>query len=115
MMAAAITRRLNVDPLIRTNGGGAGGISATGTADSGPNKVSHSSQHLGCHGAFGAITSAGSENCDYSASSPFTRQTSSGWRIQPAFFLVLDSIQVVLPAVGPSRSFSRSTSACPKS
>ena len=55
-MAAAITRRLNVDPLIRTNVGGAGGISATGTADSGPNKVSHSSQHLGCHGAFCAIT-----------------------------------------------------------
>jgi hypothetical protein len=51
MIAAAITRRLKVDPLIRTYGAG-GGISATGTADSNSHKISHYGAQLGCHIAF---------------------------------------------------------------
>src|ERR1700680_4863674 len=100
MIAAAITRRLNVDPLIRTNVGGAGGISATGTADSGPTKYHIPTSILDAKPDLCAVTNAGGKKCDYSRALPFPRRTSSGWRIQPVFFLVLDSIQVVLPAVG---------------
>src|SRR5712691_3742790 len=69
MIAAAITRRLNVDPLMRTNGG-ADGVSATGTAGSGPNKISHYCGHLGCHGDFVSPTLACCKTATISECSP---------------------------------------------
>src|SRR5258708_34086909 len=114
MIAAAITRRLNVDPLMRTNGG-AGGVSATGTAGSGPNKISHYCGHLGCHRDFVSPTLAYCKGATVSECSPFTRRASELCCEQSLHAPMLDSTQVVLPPVGPSKVSSRSLLACPKS
>src|ERR1700720_4046995 len=91
MIAAAITRRLNVDPLIRTNGG-AGGISATGTAGSNPHKISHYRTQLGCHTAFISLPLPAASSATSLGALSFTRRASWPRPVRPLFSHGLDSI-----------------------